>query len=169
MKKVVLLLVVLGMSSSFGQEMEEIKVTKKNSWFKAGITAGVPVGDVSDFSSVSLGADLRGQYMVTPHFAIGAASGYNHYFGKNGADDFGMVPLALYSRYYFQEKGVFIGGDIGYGYLTNTEESGGIYINPQIGYHNPNWNIYAFYQNTFAENINIRSLGIGATYNIKFK
>ncbi len=169
MKKVVLLFSVMCLNFSFGQEMEEIKVTKKNSWFKAGITAGVPVGDLSDFSSFNIGADLRAQYMVTPHFAIGAASGYNHFFGKNDAKDFGMIPLALYSRYYFQEEGVFIGGDIGYGYLTNTEDAGGIYINPQIGYHNPDWNIYAFYQNTFAENINIRSVGVGATYNIRFK
>lgn len=169
MKKVVLLFSVMCFSFGFGQDREEIKVTKKNSWFKAGITAGVPLGDVKDFSSLSLGADLRGQYMITPHLAIGAASGYNHFFGKNGADDFGVVPLALYSRYYFKEEGMFVGGDVGYGYLTNTEESGGIYINPQVGYHNPNWNIYAFYQNTFAENVNIRSLGIGATYNIRFK
>ena len=169
MKKVVLFFSVMCFSFSFGQEMEEIKVTKKNSWFKAGIIAGVPVGDVKNFSSVNLGADLRGQYMVTPHFAIGVASGYNHFFGKNDAEDFGIIPLALYGRYYFQEEGVFIGGDIGYGYLTNTEEAGGIYINPQIGYHNPDWNIYAFYQNTFAENVNIRSVGLGATYNIRFK
>ena len=45
MKKVVLFFSVMCFSFSFGQEMEEIKVTKKNSWFKAGIIAGVPFVD----------------------------------------------------------------------------------------------------------------------------
>ncbi len=54
--------------------------------------------------------------------------------------------------------------------FSNVENNdGGLYINPQIGYHNRDWNFYGFYQNTFTDAINIRSLGLGATYNIRFK
>jgi hypothetical protein len=108
--------------------------------------------------------------LFNPHFGIGFASGYNHFFGKDDFDDFGVIPLAAFARYYFQKEGLFIGTDLGFGYLTNVEDNtGGLYFNPQIGYHNEDWNFYGFYQNTFSENANIRSLGVGVTYNIRFK
>lgn len=149
---------------------EKINITNKNSWFKAGLTAGIPVGDASDFSAFSVGADLRGQYLVTPHFAIGIASGYNHYFGKDDFEDFGLIPLAGFARYYFKAEGLFVGADFGYGLLTNVDDNtGGIYVNPHVGYHNRDWNFYAFFQNTFAGNdTNIQAVGLGATYNIRF-
>lgn len=167
MKKLILVFSLFTVGTLFAQEVD---INSKNSWLKGGLNVGIPVGDVADFSSVSVGADLRGQYLVTPHFGIGVASGYNHFFGKDGADDFGVIPLAAFGRYYFQNEGVFIGADLGYGFLTNVDNnSGGLYVNPQIGYHNANWNIYGFFQNTFSENdINIQTVGVGATYNLKF-
>jgi hypothetical protein len=169
MKKIVLLISFLTFGTLAAQE--QIDINPRNSWLKLGINGGVPVGDTSDFSSFALGADLRGQYLVTAHFGIGLTVGYNNYFGKDDFDDFGLVPVAGFARYYFQKEGVFLGLDAGYGFLTNTDDnSGGMYINPQIGYHNPNWNIYAFYQNTFAENdIDIQMVGVGVSYNIRFK
>ena len=99
------------------------------------------------------------------------ASGYSHFFGKDGFDDFGVIPAAGFARYYFTPSGLFLGADLGYGFLTNVDNnSGGLYVNPQIGYHNRDWNIYAFYQNTFAENdVDLQNVGVGVTYNIRFK
>ena len=171
MKKLVLFIGLLfGTVTVFAQETE-IDITTDNSWLKAGLTAGVPVGDASDFSSFNVGVDLRGQYLFNPNFAIGVASGYSHYFGKDGVDDFGIVPLAGFARYYFTPSGLFLGSDFGYGFLTGVDNNiGGLYVNPQIGYHNRDWNIYGFYQNTFAENdIDLQSVGVGVTYNIRFK
>ena len=169
MKKVFLFIGLVGFSPLVAQETE-IDITPDNSWLKAGLTAGVPVGDANDFASFNVGVDLRGQYLFNPNFAIGIASGYTHFFGKEGIDDFGVIPLAGFVRYYFTPKGLFFGSDFGYGFLTDVDDNeGGLYINPQIGYHNRDWNIYAFYQNTFAENdLDLRSVGIGATYNIRF-
>lgn len=169
MKNLFLIIGLIGLSPIFAQETE-IEITPENSWLKAGLTAGVPVGDASDFASFNLGADVRAQYLFNPNFAIGLASGYTHYFAKDNLDDFGIVPVAGYLRYYFTPSGLFFGSDIGYGFLTNVEnDKGGLYVNPQIGYHNEDWNIYAFYQNTFAEEVNLRSAGVGVTYNIRFK
>ena len=169
MKKVLLVIVLLGFTPIFAQQ-NEINITPNNSWFKAGITAGIPVGDANDFSSVNLGLDLRAQYLFTPNFAIGGVTGYTHFFGKDGVDDFGIIPLAGFARYYFAPEGLFLGVDLGYGFLTNVDNnSGGLYVNPQIGYHNRDWNIYAFYQNTFAENdVDLQTVGLGVTYNIRF-
>lgn len=169
MKKLILIIGFLGLTPLFAQE-EEIEITSKNSWLKAGLTAGVPVGDASDVSSFNLGLDLRGQYLFNPNFAIGLASGYNQYFAKDDFEDFGVVPLAGFMRYYFAPKGLFIGSDLGYGFLTNIDNNeGGLYVNPHIGYHNRDWNFYAFYQNTFAENdLDLQTVGLGVTYNIRF-
>lgn len=168
MKKIILLVAVLIAGTTFAQQ--NVDISSKNSWLKVGLNAGLPVGEIDQASSFTLGLDLKGQYLVTPNFGIGVASGYTQYFGKDGGDGFGIVPLAGFARYYFQPKGLFLGVDLGYGFLTNVDNnSGGLYLNPQIGYHNEDWNFFAFYQNTFAENdINIQAIGIGATYNIRF-
>ncbi|MCG2612396.1 hypothetical protein LZZ90_12850 [Flavobacterium sp. SM15] len=172
MKKLFLIFGIglLSLNTINAQE-NEAEITPSNSWFKAGITAGVPVGDASDVSSFNLGLDLRGQHMVTRNIGIGIASGYNHYFAKDDFEDFGMIPLAGHIRYYFMPKGLFFGTDVGYGFLTNVDNNkGGLYLNPQIGYHNYDWNIYGYYQNTFTENnFNLQSVGLGVTYNIRFK
>lgn len=167
MKKIILLFAVFVVGITFAQDVD---ITSKNSWLKIGMNAGLPVGDAGDASSFTLGLDLKGQYLVTPNFGIGGATGYSHFFGKDGADDFGIIPVAGFARYYFQQKGLFIGADFGYGFLTNIEDNaGGLYVNPQIGYHNDDWNFFAYYQNTFAENdVDIQVVGIGATYNLRF-
>lgn len=168
MKKVLLLLsLVLVGTSVFAQDVD---LNSKNAWLKIGLNTGLPVGDVDDTSSFALALDLKAQYLVTPNFGIGVASGYNHLFGKDGNDDFGIIPAAGFARYYFQPKGLFLGVDFGYGFLTNVNNNnGGLYLNPQIGYHNQDWNFFAYYQNTFAEHdVDIQILGIGATYNLRF-
>ncbi|MDN3665890.1 hypothetical protein ACFFU1_05840 [Algibacter miyuki] len=169
MKKILLVAVLLGFNSVFAQE--DVEITSDNSWLKAGIITGIPVGDASDVSSYSLGLDLRGQYLINPNIGVGVASGYNHFFGKDDIDDFGVIPAAGFVRYYFTPNGLFLGTDVGYGFLTNVENNdGGLYVNPQIGYHNKDWNFYAYYQNTFAEyDVDVQNVGVGVTYNIRFK
>src|SRR5690606_31902861 len=116
MKKILLVFSLFTATFAFSQE--NIEITPENSWFKAGLTVGVPIGDTADFSSFTAGADFRGQYLVNPNFGIGVASGYNHFFGKDGADDFGLIPLAGFARYYAKSEGLFFGADFGYGFLT---------------------------------------------------
>lgn len=170
MKKLFLFIGLVSINFIFAQQ-NEIDITPNNSWLKAGITAGIPVGDASNFSTFNLGLDLRGQYLFNPNFGIGLASGYTHYFAKNDFDDFGIIPVAGFARYYFTKSGIFIGTDLGYGFLSNVDNNEvGMYLNPHLGYHNRDWNIYAFYQNTFAQNnTNLQSVGVGVTYNIRFK
>lgn len=170
MKKIILFLAAFSFGASYAQDAQKVEITPKNSWFKAGLITGIPTSDVKDSTPLSFGVDVRAQYMFNNHFAIGGATGYNHFFVKDDFEDFGVVPLAGYARFYFQKEGVFVGTDVGVAFVTNVEsDSRGLYFNPQIGYHNRDWNIYGFYQNTFTENTNIRSLGVGVTYNIRFK
>ena len=75
MKKVVLFLATLCYGLSYAQDIPEVDITTRNSWFKAGLTAGVPMGDAKDISSFNVGVDVRGQYLLvtkivkTMHFS----------------------------------------------------------------------------------------------------
>jgi hypothetical protein len=168
MKKIILLLTMFSIGVSYGQNSE---ITPNNSWLKLGLNVAAPVGDIADFSPFMLGIDLRGQFLTNPHFALGIASGYNNYFGKDDYSDFGLIPLAAFGRYYFNESGWFVGLDLGYGFLTNVENTdGGLYLNPHFGYNTYDWNFYLFYQYTDTGlETDIQSVGLGITYNIRFR
>ena len=164
------MLIVFGSASAFAQNPDD--VTSKNSWLKIGVDLGRPVGKTSDYSSFEAGIILSGQWMATRNFGLGLTSGYNNFFGKNGAKDFGLIPAGLLLRYYPGAKGFFAGSDVGYSFLTNiTAQSGGAYIKPQLGYHNYSWNVYGFYNHVFLNKgfEDVQNVGIAATYNIRFK
>lgn len=181
MKKLILsftlLLACLAVNAQEVREIEEIN--EENSWLKLGINLGVPVGDVSNYSSFAFGLDVAAQFMRTDNFGLGIVSGYTKYFEKSDApafdgmnDGFGAIPLGVMFRYYPQSQGFFAGTDVGYTFMTGVNSSkGGAYIRPQIGYHNYNWNIFGFYNQIFRADptIDVQSVGIAATYNIRFK
>ena len=148
------------------------EITKRNSWLKIGALAGVPVGDLSDASNFTLGIDLKGQLMETNHLGIGLTTGYNHFFAKGNGSSFGTIPIGAFVRVYPESKGFFAGLDGGYSVLTGIDGAkGGVYLRPQIGYHNYDWNVFGYYNNVFRSNQNGGSfahVGIGATYNIRF-
>ena len=177
MKKLVLsFTLMMAVFASYAQATRDIEdINEDNSWLKLGLNLGVPVGDLGDYSSFALGLDIAGQFMRTDNFGLGVVSGYTKYFKKSdvaGAQDFGAIPLGLMLRYYPQPSGFFAGTDVGYTFLTGDIASdGGFYIRPQVGYHNYDWNIFAFYNQVFtsAPNVDIQSIGVAATYNIRFK
>ncbi len=149
------------------------EITRKNSWIKAGINAGIPIGSLADRSNLALGAEVKGQLMSTPNWGLGLASGYTHYFPATGHENFGSVPAAAFVRYYPARQGVFFGADLGYSFQTGsgTNAKGGVYARPQIGYHNRLWNIFGYYNGVFRKEANgghLQHLGVGTTFNILF-
>ncbi|RXK85731.1 hypothetical protein [Filimonas effusa] len=173
MKKYILILAALAGSVSLFAQTTDGEITSRNSWLKIGANAGAPIGNLSDFSSFVLGADLKGQIMTTNHIGAGITTGYNHFFGKEGVSDFGTIPLGAFVRYYPSAKGFFIGSDLGYSFITGVSDAkGGFYIRPEVGYHNYDWNIFGFYNGILRSDNNggnLQHVGIGATYNIRFK
>lgn len=160
-------------SGAFAQQ-RTTEINPKNSWVKAGIIVGLPIGDLTDQSSVALGADVKGQLMSTPNWGFGLASGYTHYFPKEDHENFGSVPVGIFARYYPARQGFFAGADIGYSFQTGSHlnGNGGMYIRPQVGYHNRLWNIFGFYNGIFRSDVKGSTLqyaGIGTTFNIMFK
>lgn len=169
-------LVLVGIAANAQTTRELEDINEDNSWLKVGLNFGLPVGDVSDFSAFALGLDLAGQFMRTDNFGLGVASGYTHYIKKSNvafADDFGVIPLGVMFRYYPQPEGIFVGTDLGYSFYTGsgTSDTGGAYVRPQVGYHNYDWNIFAYYNHIVGSSpsIDVQTVGIAVTYNIRFK
>ncbi len=139
-------------------------------------------------AKMSLGVDLAYQNLVTPYFGLGVATGYTHYIESSHAtldnNPVGLVPAALLLRYYPERSGFYIGADFGYGFLVGDKlvasnasverPDGGLYLKPEIGYHNRDWNFFMQYQKVFTgskgeigdQNYNVGSLGVGVAYNI---
>lgn len=171
MKKLMMCgLAIFMVAQSFAQNTEA-PITKQNSWLKAGVNVGLPVGNISNYTSATVGGELSAQAMATPNLGLGVASGYTHYFGKNGFKDLGTIPLGALIRYYPASSGFFAGTDVGYSFITSGGPTGGAYIKPQIGYHNYDWNLYGFYNQVFVGNngIDLQNVGVSAVYNIRFK
>lgn len=172
MKKTVFVLLMTIATGVTINAQETTPITKKNSWLKLGANAGVPLGNAADVSSAVVGLDFKAQLMETNHVGIGLTTGYNHFFAKDNFKDFGTVPLGAFIRVYPQSKGFFAGLDAGYSFVTNIKSAdGGLYVKPQLGYHNYDWNFFGFYNGIFRSNADggtIPSAGIGASYNIRF-
>ncbi len=157
---------------------------------KVGVNGGFAVP--AENASASLGLDLSYQNLVTPGFGLGIATGYSQFFGRentvNGVNidnnDFGVIPVAALIRVYPKQMGFYLGTDIGYGFIVGDDKvatnavqdrpDGGLYIKPEIGYHNKDWNFAVQYQKTFTgdkgeigtQKYNAGSLGVGVGYNI---
>lgn len=134
---------------------------------KIGALAGISVPQNN--AAAAAGIDVAYQNLLTPHFGLGLATGYQHHFGQENKindvkldnNSFGVVPVAALIRYYPKAEGIYIGADAGYGVITGDDKvvkngsynsdkpSGGFYLKPEIGYHNRSWNIFAHYSKVF--------------------
>ena len=157
---------------------------------KVGVNGGFAVP--AENASANIGVDLSYQNLITPGFGLGIATGYSHFFGKdnNGIknNDFGVVPVAALIRVYPKQMGFYLGTDIGYGFIVGDKNvasndpsndpsqrpDGGLYIKPEIGYHNKDWNFAVQYQKTFTgdkgeilnQKYSAGAIGVGVGYNI---
>jgi len=119
--------------------------------FKLGGHIGAPVGDASKFSSFTLGVDASYMWNITKGLDVGIASGYSHFFGKDGWDDFGFIPLAASGKYRFSGAPVFVGLDLGGAISTSEGIDSGLYVYPKVGFQMSTAEIYLGYQNIGSE------------------
>ncbi|MEX0313300.1 MAG: hypothetical protein AB3N18_03910 [Allomuricauda sp.] len=114
--------------------------------FKAGLNAGIPVGDAADVSSFSIGLDINYHWGVSELLDAGLATGFINAFGdtqeasgggitiQTEFEDFQFLPVAgslrIYPTYHFK-----FGADVGYAVGINDGNEGGLYYRPVIGYN----------------------------------
>lgn len=180
---------ILGLSilaASFATAQETSEPLSMKNMLKLGVSGGVALP--SENASAAVGLDLAYQNLVTPGFGLGIATGYTQYFGQEneGLDnnDFGVIPVAAMLRFYPKNTGIYLGTDVGYGFIVGDDNvasnfpvsrpDGGLYLKPEIGYHNNDWNFSVHYQKTFTDDksdigtqkYNAASLGLGISYNL---
>ncbi len=172
-KRFLTMLLLLGICySGHGQNIKLKDLNSSNTWLKVGLNAGIPIGDISDVSSFTLGLDANVQFLRTKAYGIGLKAGYVHYFAKENFESFGMIPLAVLFRFYPKSSGIFFGLEAGYAFANNLDGfDGGAYFRPHIGWHTDSWNIFAYYDHIVGNDLvgDIKTIGLGATYNIYFK
>jgi len=149
------------------------KANVSNTWLKFGLNTALPISEFNSKNSFGLGLDLSIQFLETKASGIGLKAGYLNYFGRSTNGNVQAIPLALMFRYYPESKGWFAGFELGYAFLNGLQgTSGGYFARPQLGLHYDFWNYFAYYDLIITEETNVLDLsaiGLGITYNLRFK
>lgn len=174
MKNTILLAVLLGASFFKTSAQVDInKANKSNTWLKLGINTALPIYDLNKTHKFGLGVDASVQFLETKASGIGLKAGYINYFAKSSNTNVGALPLAVMYRYYPESKGWFAGLEIGYAFLSGLEGTdGGYFIRPQFGLHYDNFNYFVYYDHIVIEEdgvADLMAIGLGVTYNVRFK
>jgi len=131
MKKILLALFVLGVTacSSFAQ-------TKSSDAgrFSIGLDAGLPVGNVSNYSNLAIGGSLKYDFPVATGAFLNLSAGYQTFTGKNGAGSLNAVPVKAGVKYYFNGQGFYGEGQIGAAFITETGAGNAFIYAPALGY-----------------------------------
>jgi hypothetical protein len=133
--------------------------------FKVGAHIGLPLGDIKDFSSLNLGADVAYTWRVADKFDAGIVSGYTSYLGKDGFDAVGFIPVAATAQYSISDT-MFLGADIGYGIGASSDTDGGFLYQPKVGYQTDKMEVYASYKGISVDGATFSSVNLGVNFKL---
>ena len=145
--------------------------------FKVGINAGLPMGDIKDSYSLSVGLDIAYLKSFSDKFQAGLTTGYAHYLGKSETvdlgfglsttvdfEDGGFIPLAATAQYSVSDN-IFLGGDLGYAIgVSSSENKGGFLYQPKVGYQTEKFELYAGYKGISVDGGSFSSINLGFNY-----
>lgn len=132
MKRVLFFLLVSAVSLTAAQSQN----------LKAGISASLPIGDVSEAYSFGLQADLAYLFNIAESIQVGPMAGLIYYNGdkiKDEGESFKIdepifLPVGGHARFSLDQ--FFIGADLGYAIgLAPSGMNGGLLIRPKVGYN----------------------------------
>ncbi len=84
MKKVLFIaVVVLGLGN----------INAQNGSFNAGVSIGLPTGDISDSSSLAISVEANYLFEISDQFKVGPSISYLHYTGKKIYLEVGMIKM----------------------------------------------------------------------------
>ncbi|HLW15339.1 MAG TPA: hypothetical protein VKX30_07585 [Flavobacteriaceae bacterium] len=140
-----------------------------NQDIKLGVSAGLPLGDVKDYSSFNLSVDAAYLFEVADMVYVGPLVGYSHHFAKEyqgfKGDDIQHLPIAASGRINFGlENAMFFGADLGYAVGITSGLDGGIYYRPKVGYDFGGAAVILSYTGIDEDNITVNSLNLGVEF-----
>lgn len=141
--------------------------------FKAGVNVGLPMGDIKDSYSLTIGVDAAYTWQVADKFSAGVTTGYAHYMGKTvdlgilgevKFEDAGFIPLAGTAQYSFTDN--FFGGlDLGYALgVSPSGNNGGLLYQPKVGYQTEKFEVYGGYKGISVDGGTFSSINLGFNY-----
>lgn len=134
--------------------------------FKLGAHVGIPTGDIKDFSSVNLGADLAYTWSVAEGLDAGITTGYTTYLGKDELEDVGFIPVAATAQFTLTNN-LFLGVDLGYGIGVNPSGlDGGFLYQPKFGYQMNNTGLYVAYKGISVDGGTYSSVNFGVNFKL---
>ncbi len=143
--------------------------------FNAGVNLGLPIGDVSDAYSFTLGAEVNYLFSVSDDFKVGPSVGYVQFFGKDfdvlGVSipgvDASFMPLAAAGRFAVSDE-FTLGADLGYAIgLSPDGNDGGFYYRPMVGYNiSDNVMLQATYSGVSVEGGSFSNIGLGVMFGL---
>lgn len=102
--------------------------------FRAGLHAGLPIGDAGDFATFAIAVDLGYLFDISDDFQVGPTAGYSHSFGDEiggfEIDDIQFIPLGGAARFNVSDT-FSLGADLGYAIGVNDGNDGGFYYSPR--------------------------------------
>jgi hypothetical protein len=105
---------------------------------KYSVSARLGTGiSISTPSATPLTAEILGHYHLSPHWAVGAGTGYGLY------DNVSTIPLFANAKYTLNPSAAyhfFADCSAGYGFALGNDKNGGFYLNPAIGIQHHFWN-----------------------------
>ncbi|MFN4198615.1 MAG: hypothetical protein ACK4FS_06270 [Flavobacterium sp.] len=140
--------------------------------FKAGINLGLPMGDISDTYSFTVGLDVAYMWSISDNFQAGVTTGYAHYFGKEveifgftvDIEDAGFIPLAGTAQYSLSDN-FFVGADLGYAIgISPSGNNGGFLYQPKVGYQTEAFEVFAGYKGISVDGGTFSSINLGFNY-----
>lgn len=140
-----------------------------NQDIKLGLSAGLPLGDVKDYSSFNLSVDAAYLFEVADMVYVGPLISYSHHFAKKfhgvKGKDIQHLPIAASGRINFGlENAMFLGVDLGYALGITSGLDGGIYYRPKIGYDFGDAAVILSYTGIDEDIITVNSLNLGVEF-----
>lgn len=137
--------------------------------FKIGAHLGVPSGDVSDYYTTALGADVYYMFGTDPNgfLKLGVASGFMNYFGDevgNESYNAQFIPVAGSVRVQLL-KILTVGPDIGYGFGISDGMDDGFYWKGVIGVNLFDFlEVDAYFHGITIDESSFGSVGLGVLF-----
>ncbi len=143
----------------------------KTGGFKVGANIGLPMQEAGDIASFNMGADIAWLWEVAPNWEVGGLTGFTQIFGDgtykyiNDPYDFesklaakstdgivvdysneSFIPIAATGRWYFSDRKMYVGADLGYAIHVAGDADGGFYFRPKFGWNFGKVNLVGSFQ-----------------------
>lgn len=92
-----------------------------------GMDEGIPVGQVSKYSSFVMAGSVQGEYLPLKELGITLNAGYVYYLGKDGEAGLSMLPVMGGANFYITPR-IFLSGQLGVAWHISKDSEKDTYL-----------------------------------------